>query len=302
MSTPAVSFTGHETFPLRFAWLAKAVEAVERYPEVFTTEEAIAEFGVGRNMVRAIRHWGLATGVLEPVPGERSALRATPLGRFLFHLEGADPYCEDPATLWLLHWLLCRSPERATLWHFVFGHWRGGGLDLRALQPVLSEWLEQRGAEAPSDATLKRDLLCLINSYAPPRSLRADPEDAASCPLGSLDLLQEAGGTFYLREGRQRDLPVEVFAFAVLDYWEALAPGVDTLALQEALFASGSPGRIFLLGESQAFEFIEAIGRWEQPPFGYDETAGLRQLYRQHDQEPLVVLARHYGEVATGAP
>ena len=52
--TPTPSFSGHETFPLRFSWLAKAVEAADDNPEIFGDEVAIATFGVGRNMVRAI--------------------------------------------------------------------------------------------------------------------------------------------------------------------------------------------------------------------------------------------------------
>ncbi|MCY4159547.1 MAG: DUF4007 family protein [Bacteroidetes bacterium] len=128
------SFSGHETFPLRLAWLKKAVDAIED-STIFQSDFAIAKFGVGKNMVRSIRHWSLATGVIEADPSsdERNALRASDLGKYLLGKKGVDPYCEDAATLWLLHWLLCRSPARATLWHFVFGYWRGGGIELRSL-------------------------------------------------------------------------------------------------------------------------------------------------------------------------
>ena len=120
---PMVSFSGHETFPIRYPWPAKAVEATDADPEVFQDDRAIATFGVGRNMVRAIRHWGLAAEVLEA--DGRGRVVPTDLGRAVFGLDGADLYCEDPGTAWLLHWLLCRDPARATLWHFVFGHWAG---------------------------------------------------------------------------------------------------------------------------------------------------------------------------------
>ena len=33
--------------------------------DAFKREDAMVEFGVGKNMVRSIRLWGLATGVLE---------------------------------------------------------------------------------------------------------------------------------------------------------------------------------------------------------------------------------------------
>ena len=282
----STSFSGHETFPLRFPWLAKAVEAVEVDPLVFGDEAAIATFGVGRNMVRSIRHWGLATGVLASHPEERGAVVVTDMGHAIFGADGADPYCEDPGTLWLLHWSLCRDMERATLWHFVFGHWRSGALDLRALEAALEPWLAQVKGMLPSPATLKRDLLCLANTYTIPSGGRRDLEDVVACPLATLGLLADGGGVLYLREGRQHGLPPEVFAYAVLDYWNRERPEAETLDVREVIEATGSPGRIFLLGEEQAYELMDRVGQLPAPPFTFDDTAGVQQLYRMGHADP----------------
>jgi signal transduction histidine kinase len=53
---PDYRFSGHESFPCRYAWLPKAVSALQDNPQIFSTEEreAISELGVGKNMVRAI--------------------------------------------------------------------------------------------------------------------------------------------------------------------------------------------------------------------------------------------------------
>ena len=55
--------SGHETLPLRFRWLKKAVDAVwksEGYGEsnqhIFSGPDAIAELDVGKNMVSSIRY------------------------------------------------------------------------------------------------------------------------------------------------------------------------------------------------------------------------------------------------------
>ena len=273
------SFSGHETFPLRFLWLPKAVRAAAHDPGAFRSDEAIATFGVGKNMVRAIRHWGLATGALRGVGGSRSDVEPTARGLALFGEGGSDPYCERPATAWRLHWELCRDADRATLWHFVFGHWRGGGVDPAALGPELARWLAERGAEPPSAATLKRDVLCLAACYAPPAP-DADAEDAAACPLTALGLADRSAGALHLRRGRRAGLDAAVFADAVLDYWARAAPGRQTLAVDAVLAHAGSPGRVFGLREDQAFELVEAVGRLPDAPFRFDETAGVQQLYR----------------------
>ena len=63
-------FSGHETFPLRQLWLRKAYDAVSTTASgadknVFSDEDAIARFGVGKNMVTSMRFWATACQVIE---------------------------------------------------------------------------------------------------------------------------------------------------------------------------------------------------------------------------------------------
>lgn len=304
---PRLSFSGHETFPLRFSWLKKAVEAVDHDANVFSADDALARFGVGKNMVRAIKHWARATGAVENAPGARGAVRVTSFGQQLFGNDGADPFCEDPATLWVLHWHLCRSPERSTLWHFVFGHWRGGALELDALRPALRQWLadEHERDEPPAASTLRRDLRCLRACYAPARRTQSFLEEVVGCPLASLGLVQQTGGLYRLRDGHQTALPAAVFAYVVLDYWRRRTPESQTLALQELLTERASPGRILLLGEEQAFDLIEQVEARPDAPFAYRDTAGIRQLYLQSDDalaDPAAWLDRYYDAHSQLAP
>src|ERR1700685_4004049 len=102
--------SGHETFPLRYGWLKKACDAVqasEHQPEnrsIFLSDEAIARFGVGKNMVASMRHWANCCGVIAEDP-KSGQLSPTDVGNFLFGDEGVDPYLECAASLWHIHWL-----------------------------------------------------------------------------------------------------------------------------------------------------------------------------------------------------
>ncbi len=59
-------FSGHETFPCRYAWLPKAVRGLREDPALFSNEDdAMVRLGVGKNMVRAIRFWADAAGVIQ---------------------------------------------------------------------------------------------------------------------------------------------------------------------------------------------------------------------------------------------
>ena len=79
--TPRYSFSGHQTFPFRYAWLPKGVQAVGEDSGVFGSPDALVRLGVGRNMVASIRHWGEALSLFETRRGQSTLL---PLGSFLF--------------------------------------------------------------------------------------------------------------------------------------------------------------------------------------------------------------------------
>ena len=84
-------------------------------PGVFDRDEAIEILGVGKNMVRSIRFWCMAFHLIEPEkhsdsPRVSGPMGTTALGGALLAEGGWDPYLEDPASLWLLHWKLFAPP------------------------------------------------------------------------------------------------------------------------------------------------------------------------------------------------
>lgn len=99
------AFGGHEKFVFRQSWLKKGFDLVCAEPTIFTQSDALVRLGVGKNMVRSIRYWCLALGLVEAHPDRtKASLQPTPLGERLLSDGGWDPYLEDTATLWLLHW------------------------------------------------------------------------------------------------------------------------------------------------------------------------------------------------------
>ena len=85
-------FSGHETFPLRYGWLKKAFDCVaetEDKPDnraACWDDDAIARFGVGKNMVASMRHWAKAARIIKE--SGPNAVLTTKLGRMLFEPKG----------------------------------------------------------------------------------------------------------------------------------------------------------------------------------------------------------------------
>jgi hypothetical protein len=275
-------FSGHETFPLRQLWLRKAYEAVRSVPEnttkaIFSDEAAIARFGVGKNMVTSMRFWATACNVIRD--GD-TGYSSTELGDLLFDQEcGLDPYCEKPATTWLVHWILSSTPERTTTWYYVFNHIAQQVFDRDALVNALSGLISEHSLRI-SIATLKRDVDCCIRSYVP-RAGGDSPEEMSEPLLGELGLIQQnARGAFEFRRGSKRSLPDGVFAYALLDYWQRLEHQGAVMAFDRVAHDYGSPGRVFKLDEDTVAERLIALERLSHGQILWTEHAGIRQVTR----------------------
>lgn len=295
-----VSFSGHETFPFRYTWLKKAVDAVDADPDAFHADDAMVKLGVGKNMVSSIRHWGLATGMLEEAPGQRArrsrSLAPTELGRSLFLDEGWDPFLEDPGTLWLLHWQLVSRPERATTWWWVFNRYPGTIFTRADIQEALEMLGAQSGWTRVTAASLKRDIDVFIRTYAPQRRRNALLEDTLDCPLVELGVVHASSEqqTLVLVRSGHETLPDEVFGYALAEYLGRRPVSTRTVTLEELSFGDGAPGRAFCLDEAGLLGRLDRIEALTNGGVVFDETAGLKQLYVHGAPDPTALLRRYY--------
>lgn len=288
----AYQFSSHESFPLRYPWQKKGFDAVLADPSAFLRDDATTVLGVGKNMVRSIRHWCLATGVVDEGDGE--GLRTTAFGEWLLAENGLDPYLEDPASWWLVHWQLATNRFRCATTFWAFNHFHEPEFTREALVAALFHWTRTLPGKMVAESTLKRDVDVFLRTYAPARQGRGEvAEDSLDCPLIELGLLaQPAGGTsFRFRRGRQDALPDGVLLYATLAFWDATAPAVGTFALADLARLPGSPGRVFKIDESSLVERLEGVEALTGGAVSFGETAGLRQLYRHERIDPRDALA-----------
>jgi len=319
-SIQSISFSGHESFPLRFAWLTKAVRGVDTDPTLFARDDAVVRLGVGKNMVRAIRHWATRADVIRADAKDKrgGSYRPTRLGELFFGNGGLDPYLEDPATTWLVHWQLA-SRRRAfdgnggrhasdvlspTTWVYMFNELREAWFTQESAVRELLNFAEQYGAKQPSTGTVERDLSCFIRSYTPAEpDKRLSREDTYDSPLTELGLLtrEPRTGRILFDRNPRPTLPVGVFAYAMIDFWRREFPGSETVAFQRIAYAPGGPGQVFKLSENACVEYLDAIGDRTDGRVSYDATAGLRQLIRHGELgDPLLLLKRKVGSRKKG--
>lgn len=299
------SFAGHETFPLRYSWLRKAVQHVGRDPQVFRRDNAMVQMGVGKNMVRAIHHWAMVTGMIEEnpdVPNNRGRfLRPTDLGERLFADGGWDPYFEDPGTLWVIQYELASMLQRATTWYWVFNHLPQPEFAKNDVVQWLQKLVAERAWSRVSPASIKRDVDVFLRTYVPARATRTVPlEDTLDCPLVELGLIREASarGSYSLVRGHQATLPQPVFAYALARFLARRTTTASAVPLQAVAFAPGSPGRVFALSEEALMARMEDVEASTRGAIAFHDTAGVRQVLIHRQPDPLTLLSCWYERVS----
>lgn len=270
-----LQFAGHETFPLRLLWLKKAHDAIAvdgLSRRTFHEQEAIARFGVGKNMALSMRHWAVAAKMAEPVDAFHKPTR---LAHLILDEDGLDPFLEKPATLWLIHATLAGAPNPCTTFYYAFNLLNQAEFDREGLNQALLELAQRHKARATAE-TIKRDVEVFLRSYV---SRSGDGEDAAEPLLAELGLIRDArlSGQYEFIRGPQPSLPDEIFAIHLQRFWERQGRS-PTLTAEMIAYAPGSPGRVFKLDEDSVVIRLNRMADLTAGAFAWMDTAGLRQV------------------------
>ncbi len=290
------SFSGHETFPFRYTWLKKGVDAVTDDPFVFSSDQATIALGVGKNMVRSIRHWCTTAGLIQ-ARADRTRFEPTELGNAIFADNGFDPYIEDSATLWLIHAQLASKASRATTWYWAFGFFNQNEFRKERFTADLIDWAGKNGRDRISENSINRDVDCFLRTYVPSRMTKEGiMEDSFNCPLVELGLISDSpdGLTYQFHRGAKPSLPTPVFAAVLARLWESRFDDRNSLALSEIAYSPESPGQIFKLDEDSVVGYLEELESLTDGALRYDETAGLKQVYREKKVDKIELLRNYY--------
>ena len=285
-------FSGHETFPLRYGWLKKAFERVaetEYTPHnksLCWGDDAIARFGVGKNMVASIRHWATSCDMIEESDKEDS-VKTTKLGKKLFgnnRIKGQDPYMEHPATLWLIHWKLAARAKKTT-WFWAFSHYPAVIFTRNLFLQKIGRLAQDRAWPRVSNTTIKNDVACFIRTYAARQPTgRTGHDDALESPLTELGLIKAIGEKdgFRFVRGPKATLADGVFVYALLDFWSHYSDA-NTLSFEAIAYEPGGPGRVFALEENDVVDRLTVLEDITDGKLRWSEVAGLKQVVRSID-------------------
>lgn len=287
-------FQGHNTFLCRHGWLKKGYDFIQAEGG-FNDADAVVKLGVGKNMVDAIRYWMRAFGLTN----EDDELLA--VAHELLSPDGYDPYIEDNATLWYLHYLLVKT-GRASIYHFVFNELRKEGFSFSKAQ--LQQFINRRAIELGAKSvlnptTLEHDLTMFIRSYAPSgkEKDKYDIEEESAGLLQDLGLLtisKTDGIRYHIENIERREIPWQVVLRVILEneYFG------ETISFNDLEVAPDSPGLVFALNEKSLYHKIEEMQERYPNAIVYSSTAGNRVLTIKKELINLdEVMQKYYGHL-----
>lgn len=285
-------FARHETFHPRFGWMKKGFDKAKEDKYVFTKDDAPVILGVGKNMVRAIRYWCFAFKLINDIqnPGkEPRRFEPTDFGEKLLGVDGWDPYLEDPASLWLLHWVLLKDPCYATAWYYFFNVFPQIEFTVEDVVEGLEKYKELYYSTSQCvTSSLKKDVTCILRMYSENKVSKEQLEDSINSPFVELGLIKQTSDAKYytFNVGKKLSLPDELIVYTCLNFAASLSREVRSINISRLLYDERSPGLVFKLTQGALFEAIENVSS-TLSSISLSDTAGVIQFFYDEDPEIL---------------
>lgn len=283
------TFSGHDSFQCRQLWLKKGYDYVIENRN-FNDDDAVVRLGVGKNMVSSIRFWLKAFNIVDHKDSP------TEFGKSLFDDEtGYDPFLEDEASLWLLHYQLVKTGF-ASIYSIIFNEFRKEKLFFN--KETYVNYLKRIGESNDdfnfNENTVAKDFNVFTNLYKNDSESK-NIEDSFTGILSELELLNTTGKgkdeQFYIENNERDNLSEFIVLYTILDN----SGYGNSISLNSLEFNIDSPGSIFALNRIGLMNKIsEIVGEFEDITF--TDQAGIKELQFKKKVEAFTVLDKYYGK------
>lgn len=290
------TFSGHESFQCRQLWLKKGYDFIAA-GKSFRSEDSVVALGVGKNMVSSIRFWLKAFNLID------SEDHLTRLATLIFDDNtGYDPYLEDEATLWLLHYHLIKN-RYASTYSLIFNEFRREKIEFVNENYVsfIKRKSETEAGFSFNQNTISADFEVFKKMYYT-ETVNKQSEDDYSGLLTELGLLKsfskvnpvtglknERKETFYIENSERKNIPAEMFLYAIIDNpsygisvnLNSIEQDYDSLGSIFAVNHAGILNKIYEI--TDIFDFIN-----------FTDNAGIKELQFKYKPSSFDLLKNYY--------
>ncbi len=278
------TFSGHESFQCRQLWLKKGYDFINKKGS-FQDEDAVIDLGVGKNMVSSIRFWMKAFNIIDQED------KITTFGRKLLDDDGWDPYLENDASLWLLHFQLIKT-NIATTYNLIFNDLRRERIEFTKENFIsfVKRKVELNGGSQFTENTFRDDFNVFTKMYMRTDVQSKDREDAFSGVLADLNIVSSRGQYYVIENSSRDEIPNEIILACMLDL-DKPSTSIDLTSLENN---KNSIGSIFAINRIGLADKAELIAKKSKGSIVYNEHAGIRELQFKTKLNYLTILDKYY--------
>ncbi|MHC8520850.1 DUF4007 family protein [Rossellomorea sp. H39__3] len=266
-----MTYGQHQSFYLRDRWLNKAIKHLKQDERFFYDDEAFEKMGLGKNMVKSLRFWVVATGVVEEkFNEERKKIHLlTPLGEILYKY---DKFIQFNDTASILHYHLSSQREPATTWFWFFNIFSNGAISKDDLHISLVDWVNTHEEKKFSERSLKRDVDCMVKLYTAGQSV-IDPEEVIQSPINKTGLIKETKGMVIKKQPSIADIGESALYYTLAKYAELHE--INNVSVEEITTNKGLWGKVFNLSRPTIVKALELLTYHPKYPLQFTRTNNL---------------------------
>jgi hypothetical protein len=218
------------------------------------------------------------------------------IAEYIFGKNGVDPYLEDNASLWLLHYHLI-TENFASIYSIFFNRFRKLQIEFNKNQ--FANFIKGKCEETNTifnGNTAKRDISVFLRTYIKPHKLTGNIEDIFTGLFIDLSIIEpikkfdEEEIGWYKAENKDRnEFPAEVLLYSILDNNNYS----NSISFEELLIGPNSPGNIFVINSNCLLNKINELVS-KNKSITFTDNAGIRELQLKGNFDKLDVLRRYY--------
>jgi len=290
-----LTFSGHDTFHCRHMWLKRGYDFVKKGRK-FSEEDAVVELGVGKNMVAAIAFWMKAFGLID------KDFKLTLFAKFIFDDNGKDPYLEDEATLWLLHYQLITGGI-ASIYDLIFNEFRKEKVEFTKDNFIafVSRKTTETGLAQINKNTLSSDFDVLTKMYIRTDAQSKDKEDTFSGLLTELNIIREEKRkveekmmTFYsIPTDERSDVPEDILLYSLLDIG-GFDKSISIYSIEQDKNQLSSIYAISRTGLTNKIENLTGNPKYKRYGITFNDHAGIKELQFKTKPDKFEILEKYY--------
>ena len=275
---PTIKLRRNESFYIREGWFEKAINTIEeKKTNIFFKDEGIGYLGIGANMVKGLKYWLKAAGIINYPNCD--------LTEFAELLYKCDRYLDEDFSWFLIHYFLTINKDENPIFNEIFN----SGIKVFN-KNSMADYLVSRFSDTYDSVNRKyveADLNVFVKSYVN-EDIANNPEDNYICPLSRLKLLSRNKEEYKKQRPVFSSLSYLIVYYSLLSLYEG-----KPFEIEESIAVNNSPVKIFNLDKYMYLQYLDEMRKAGLVTI--NRAAGLNTVYFEKQLTLKQIFEEHYG-------